>query len=479
MALKGSFYGTTSNSYIKPKIEWSAVQSVAGNYSDITATLTYSRTNQGYSTGGAWSGSLTIGQDTKTGTGSFDITYNSNTVAITHTARVHHDEYGKLSVTISATGAISGSSLSSTNISEKVTLDTIARASAISASDADIESRSTVVISQKNSAFTHSVAFSFGDLKGYVNAEGHVVDAEVKLSNTTINFLLPESFYNQIPDEPSGTCHLECRTYSGSTQIGQTQKSSFTARANAGKCAPLVEGSVVDVNEKTLALTGNNPKKLVRYASTARCSIAVQSRKGALIATVHVAEKQIEVADAAEHLESYTDIEEFGLDKVLFKAVDSRGYPATVEGDYEIVPYAILTNNAHVHRTDPTSGNAILTLEGDCFYGNFGAVDNTLSVEYQIGDQEPVTLPVEIGENGKYTLKINLSGLDYTRSHSIKVIMQDAVTTAPKNLTVQKGIPVFDWGEEDFRFNVPVDLPGLTIGGKSLEDIIRQIVQGG
>ena len=41
------------------------------------------------------------------------------------------------------------------------------------------------------------------------------------------------------------------------------------------------------------------------------------------------------------------------------------------------------------------------------------------------------------------------------------------------DVTVRKGLPVFDWGETDFRFHVPVDLPALTIGGIPLADYIR------
>ena len=60
MALSGAFTGTTGNQYIFPTIKWSAVQSQDGNYSDVTATLYYSRSNSGYTTSGTWSGGITI-----------------------------------------------------------------------------------------------------------------------------------------------------------------------------------------------------------------------------------------------------------------------------------------------------------------------------------------------------------------------------------------------------------------------------------
>ena len=60
MALSGNFSGSTGNQYIRLDIYWSAAQSQDGNYSDVTATLYYSRTNSGYTTSGTWSGGITI-----------------------------------------------------------------------------------------------------------------------------------------------------------------------------------------------------------------------------------------------------------------------------------------------------------------------------------------------------------------------------------------------------------------------------------
>ena len=70
MAISGSFYGTTSNTAIKPKIAWSAQANLEGNYSDVTATLSYSRTDA-YKTYGYWAGSLSINGDKKTFSGKY------------------------------------------------------------------------------------------------------------------------------------------------------------------------------------------------------------------------------------------------------------------------------------------------------------------------------------------------------------------------------------------------------------------------
>lgn len=111
MALSGAFTGTTGNQYIFPTIRWSAVQSQDGNYSDVTATLYYSRSNSGYTTSGTWSGGITIDGQWTAGSRHIEVSYQSGTLAMSATVRVYHDADGSRSVTISAAGYISGTTL--------------------------------------------------------------------------------------------------------------------------------------------------------------------------------------------------------------------------------------------------------------------------------------------------------------------------------------------------------------------------------
>lgn len=467
MALQGTFYGTTANSTIKPKIVWSAVQSVAGNYSDITATFSYSRTNSGYTTDGKWNGSLSIGSNTKQVKDVYLlITKDSNTVAITHTARVYHDSYGALSLTISATGEMPNASLKDTKISQSVSLDTIARASQIQAADGEIEGVSRVSVVRKNQSFTHSIGYAFGSLSGYLTQGGGISETEEKFTETTIDFAIPESFYAQIPNAPSGECTLTCRTYSGADKVGENT-CEFTATASKDLCAPEVTGTVKDSNPKTLALTGDE-NTLVRYHSVASCVLQARAKHGASI-------DACSIGGVAGQSRQITGPES---GKIRFLATDTRGYEGGYDSENPMVEYLHLTNNATVKRTDPTGGNAILTLMGSCYYGSFGAENNILQAQYSINNQTE-TAQLEIRPDNSYYLQIPLSGLDYTQNYNLKVSVSDRLETVAKQLTVHKGIPVFDWGENDFAFHVPVEVPSLTIGGRDLETIIRTIVQGG
>ena len=446
MALSGTFYGTTDNDRVKPKITWSGSQSVAGNYTDITATLSYSRTNKGYETAGLWKGSLTIGESKKEGSKTLSITYNSDTVAITHTVRVYHDSYGEKALTISATGGIAVSSMKTTTIAATVTLDTIARASTLSAVNADIGGLSTVVVDRKNTAFTHSIAYRFGGAEGYLKSDGEVTATEETLTATAINFRLPESFYYEIPGSKSGVCTLTCRTYQGSTLIG-TNTATFTATANPAFCAPAFTATVEDIDPATIALTGN-PKVLIPGKSAALCIVNAAAQKGATLKTVTVAGQ--EATDGRCILEGLTDC------RIPVAVTDSRGYSAESVLTPDTVPYLPLTATMAAHRKDPTADTAILTVTGRCYDGSFGTADNTLTLSCAVAGEQVLETTVDIGQDMTYRINLPVDGLSYTQSHVLTVTVSDRLSQVSKTLTVQKGLPVFDWGEEDFQFHVPV-----------------------
>ena len=87
---------------------------------------------------------------------------------------------------------------------------------------------------------------------------------------------------------------------------------------------------------------------------------------------------------------------------------------------------------------------------------------------------------VTLNEDNTYTAEATLTGLNYTQLYDIRVRAQDAIykhegplaEAVDHNITLNKGIPVFDWGENDFNFNVPV-----TIQKKPLIDIITEQIE--
>lgn len=452
MAISGIFYGTTGNAWIKPKIQWSAQADPEGFFSDVTATLSYTRTNTGFTTSGHWEGTLTIGGDSKTVSGVYvRIVNGSDTVTLTHTVRIPHDSDGTKTITISATGTIADTTLTYTDISAQVVLEQIPGAASISATDADIGAVSLVSIGGRKGDYTYTVGYRFGQLQGYLAMEG-LSSNPVHLRENTIPFTLPEFFYGQIPDSPTGECTLICTTWQQGKQVGQPRQTTFTVRANPKGCSPLLSVQVSDDNPVTVLLTGN-PQTFIRYASRLRCQLTCQGCYGAKIV-----ERRINGA----LLEGDTLVlPSVSADRLQIHIVDSRGYTAEETVSLELIPYVPPTGRMQVQRTDATSGNAQLEASGSFFAANFGARENTLQLRCRV-NQEPWQILDHQAEGSAYQVSAVLSGLTYNQSHTVTLQVSDSIQTVSFSAHVNPGIPVFDWGAEDFRFRVPVQAPEIS-----------------
>lgn len=358
---------------------------------------------------------------------------------------VSHNADGSCVLPVSLSTAIYSSSLST--VSGTWALDTIPRASAATATSGNIGQSILIAISRGSSAFTHSLRYSFGSLSGWIGTGGGISSSEVKHGGTSVTFTLPESFYAQIPEDPSGTGTITCYTYSGSTLLG-TSDCSFTAYAEQSVCAPIVSATAVDCNEETLALTGDE-NVLVRYKSTVCCTITAVAQKGASLTR-----KKIGTVTVGE--DNVRNIQRIETGQILFSAKDSRGYETTVTLEKPMIPYIKLTNNATVRRLEPTGDEAEIHLRGSCYCGSFGLGENTLVARYHIGSRDTVEIPVPIRSDHTYDLTFTLSGFPYGEDSKFYVTMRDALSDAQKTIPVSRGMPVFDWGESDFQFHVPV-----------------------
>lgn len=172
----GTITGSTSNEYIASKIEWSSTPTTSTNSSKVTATLYYKRTNSGYTTYGSGNFSIIIDGNKYTTHGKVvTITESAWVEVLSHSRVVYHNSDGTKTITISASGGIDGTTLTSTSCSGQAKLDTIPRASSFTlstGSTTDAGNPSIVVnnsnsikvsISRFSSSFQHTVKFYFGN----------------------------------------------------------------------------------------------------------------------------------------------------------------------------------------------------------------------------------------------------------------------------------------------------------------------------
>lgn len=397
------------------------------------------------------------------------IVYKDDSLKI---SAVPNQNYGITSLKVNGSSFTSGNShIVAGNVSVVSTAQVLA--SDVGASDADIESSSTVTVTKYASSYVHSLQYSFGSLSGYIAANGTVSTSEVKFSSTTVSFKVPTSFYQQIPNAVSGVCTITCRTYasaSSTTVLGTQTTCTFTARASASKCSPTVSGTVKDTNETTLALT-QDANKIVRYISNALCTISATAKNGASIKS-----KTIGGTKVTGNTRTITG-DALTQQSIRFSATDSRGFTTSVDVPVSLIMYVKLTCNPEIKRKTPTGGDIVLSINGKTYTDAAGwrsGKPNVLSIQYCYKKSTASTYSgwqnVSVSTQANSAYKVNQitiprpdgdEGFDYREAYDFRVKVTDGdgtnvCSTVTLNLVVQEGIPVFDWGKNDFKFNVPV-----------------------
>jgi len=212
MASSGSFSNSIVSGHYKLRVDWSQSKNVSANTSDITCKLYL--VNDWILGIGSRTNSCTIGGTAKSFTSSA-ISSTGTHLLGTVSQSVSHNSDGTKSIAISAVfkiqATISGTYYEQITASATVTLDSIARASSVSAASATMGSSSTITISRASSSFTHTLSYSFGSASGTI---------ATKTTATSVSWTPPLALANQIPKSATGTCTITCTTYNGSTSIG-------------------------------------------------------------------------------------------------------------------------------------------------------------------------------------------------------------------------------------------------------------------
>ena len=210
----GTITGTTSNQYITSRIVWSSVSNTEGNYSNVTATLSYRKSSSSSSlTGGTFKGNLYINGVATPITKKTNINNNNTWVEFgTATVKVNHNADGAKSITIYATGGMSGTTFTSTSCTGTVALDTIPRATTPTTSGTlNVGSAVTINTPRAASSFTHTLQYSL-DNSTWTNIATGVA--------TSYSWTLPSALATAKTSAKTGTVYIRCITYSGSTNIG-------------------------------------------------------------------------------------------------------------------------------------------------------------------------------------------------------------------------------------------------------------------
>lgn len=371
-----------------------------------------------------------------------DRTFDSGTLTIPHNSD------GSKNFTISAvSGWIYGNG-DYYGAAKSFTLPTIPRASSVSCSTADIGSNAKISISRASSSFTHTLSYAFGDLTGTI---------ATKTSSTSVSWTIPTTFYGQIPNAKSGTGTITCDTYNGSTKIG-SKTCSFTATVSESASKPTLSPTVVDNNSTTTALTGDS-SKFIKYYSNASVSTGASARNSATL-------KSQKITCGAKSIYSASGtINKVESGSFTFSATDSRGYTTTQTVNKTLIEYIKLTCSMEAG-APTTAGVATLKISGNYFNGSFGAVANTLTVQYrykaQGGTYGSWTDVTATKSGNTYNATATISGLDYRNTYVFQARATDKLATKNTNEQTRRTTPIFDWGKNDFKVNGDFRVTGAT-----------------
>ena len=369
-------------------------------------------------------------------------TTSGSATIFSKTLNISHNSDGTKKLAVKAYTA-TGTSSGNQSVSETFTLTTIPRKSSVTATAAVVGSDSTITISRKSSSFTHTLKYTFGSLSGTI---------ATKTSSTSVKFTLPDTFYAQIGStatSKSGT--ITCETFSGSTSVG-TSTCSFTAKTSSATCAPTLNPTVKDVNSTTLALTGDE-NILVKYYSTAAVTFGAAARNSATL-------KSKSVTNSGKSRTTDGNFTEVTSGTFKFSASDSRGYSTSKTVTKTLINYVKLSCTLKASIT--IDGVVTIKASGNYFNGSFGSVANTLTVEYrfkaadgEFGDWIAIT--PSISSSNTYSATATQTGLDYQTTYVVEVRAIDKLATINPDQRSIKALPLFDWGENDFTFNVQVN----------------------
>ena len=332
------------------------------------------------------------------------------------------------------------------SISQTDTLTAIPRASSVSCSSPYIGDVATITIGKNASEFTSNVTYHIGELTGTIaeNTSETVLQLETEP--------LKEQIYALMPNAKSISATIRCRTYSGSTKIGDTQVANFNLYAKEEDCKPTVSGEVVDTNESTIALTGDN-SIIVKNASKPKVTVTAEPKLSSTIKSYSINLNDGQTAGEKE----YT-FDTINSNKITVSATDSRGYSNSYDIDLaeRIVDYVKLHfNSVELSRPEGTSNEVILDCDGVWFNGSFKEdTPNTLKISFQyrlsgetewiVGGEITPTIDGNRFSFNNYSLG-NL--FDYNSEYQFKIIATDLLMivgdTNKETIPVPKGQEVW------------------------------------
>ena len=458
---------------------WQTGQSIEGNYTNISWSLSLIASSNGYISSSAtksyW---VNVNGSYYEGTNTVGISSNTTKILASGSTTIYHDANGSKSFSYSFSqyfGINFNGSIGSVSGSGTGTLEPIPRkATFTSVSNFDDITGPTIYFNHPaGSALQLQACIKSGDTfitsyrvidgtKGYYTFN---LNEYYGPGDSTLNRIWNKSIVDG-KDTINVTFYL-------ATWMGTYFEyvSSDTVTCTITDCEPTLNPTVKDEGTISSVLTGN-PNTMIRGYNILKAMFNATAKKGASIV-----EKKVTCGNQILTNDGYFNY--VHNNTFTFYIKDSRGKTKTVPITLPAIDYVTVSCNTS-YDTDLADDNTATintTFSGTYFNASFGNEHNKLTLEYRYRKNNE-DFPVDDSGNaiwttvkdgditkadGKFEYSISLiTGADYKDTYIIQARVFDKIK--PNGIyaaeQIVKIVPVFDWSEDDFNFNVPVSIQG-------------------
>lgn len=410
--------------------------------------------------------------------------YFSNEVITSGSKPIKHNGDGTKSITISASAYNKYWNFTK-NLSATVTLPTIKRqANITSAPDFNDEANPTI-------GYNNPAGNSVSSLQACISLTGATDDIayrDIPKTGTSYRFDLTEAERNVLRNATTTSNSRTVRFFVKTVIGGTTYHSSLTKTLTIVNANPDLTKTIVETNQKVIDVLGDNSaSSLIQNASNVNITVTPTTLKGATVKSVAVNHNgTIQTITSSP----YTFDIPVTSDSFAITVTDSRNNTSPVSSGAitkTLIPYQrVKQNSFSFKRVNPTSSNITFTLDSIYYQQTFGSVVNSPTITWKNGASGTVhtlTSQQYTIDNTNHTINVNLTienELDYRSQETFYVEVSDALSSWSNNMLVSKGIPVFEFGDDEVQVNGDLYLADINRENKinvknKLEEIEEKI----
>ena len=282
-------------------------------------------------------------------------------------------------------------------------------------------------------------------------------------ASTTYNWALTEDLKNHVPN---GTIYspvlIQCSTYDRfGSLIGQTNYDGAIIFDTGIQPAEIRTLDVVPTSDRYESLTGSRDVG-IKYFSDFYVDCVFVPATGATVVSKKVTTESGQVYDITKDITLI--LPAVSDNYITVECEDSYGFKITERKWFPIIEYEkpiCFISSSSIE----TDGTAQVTISGSFFNQSFGAMNNTLELlcfvaPTSYGDVfggDRIVVNNITYNSANFTATVNLSGLNYETSYYCQAWATDRMMTYNSSIITMGGKALFDWGKDDFQFNITVN----------------------